>query len=172
MTEPRTETWVMGTVEDVAAFVDEEYKPIWRLVYWELHDAELANDLTQETFARFLGWVRRNPGRPYHRGLLIRMAVNLCRDHRRSRRSAPAPADPALEQSGPASELETRWDIDRAIAELDEHSREVLILHYLLDLSVDEMARILTARPGAVRTRLTRAKARLALRLEGYRDAP
>jgi len=54
-----------------------------------------------------------------------------------------------------------------ALAELDERDREVLALRYLLDLPEREIAAVLDCRPGTVKSRLSRALARLREELGG-----
>ena len=49
----------------------------------------------------------------------------------------------------------------RALATLDDRNREVIYLRYFLDLSEAEMAAVLHCRPGTVKSRLSRALARL-----------
>jgi len=46
--------------------------------------------------------------------------------------------------------------------------REVIVLHYLADLPVDEVAGILDVPVGTVKSRLSRGRAALAARLAGY----
>ncbi len=43
------------------------------------------------------------------------------------------------------------------------------MLHYLADLPVDEVARLLSVPVGTVKSRLSRGRAALASQLEGYR---
>ena len=48
--------------------------------------------------------------------------------------------------------------------------RAVIVLHYLADLPVDEVASLLGVPPGTVKSRLSRARGALAAHLEGYRS--
>ena len=52
-------------------------------------------------------------------------------------------------------------ELRAALAALDERDRTVLGLRYLLDLSEREMAAVLGCRQGTVKSRLSRALARL-----------
>jgi RNA polymerase sigma factor (sigma-70 family) len=49
-----------------------------------------------------------------------------------------------------------------ALAELDRPQREVVVLHYLVDLSVAEIAATLGIAQGTVKSRLSRSRSRLA----------
>ena len=64
-----------------------------------------------------------------------------------------------------------RTDLRAAIAGLPAGFREVIVLHYLADLPVDEVARLLGVPVGTVKSRLSRARAALATQLADYRGA-
>jgi RNA polymerase sigma-70 factor, ECF subfamily len=71
---------------------------------------------------------------------------------------------------------EPRFDADdaaalhRSLATLDVRHREVLVLHFLEDLPVDEVAAIVGCRPGTVKSRIYHAKRALkeALLRQGH----
>jgi RNA polymerase sigma factor (sigma-70 family) len=56
-------------------------------------------------------------------------------------------------------------DLHVAIRRLEEDLRSVVVLHYLADLPVDEVAAILDIPAGTVKSRLSRARTALAARL-------
>ncbi|MBK8801248.1 MAG: sigma-70 family RNA polymerase sigma factor [Fibrobacteres bacterium] len=126
---------------------------------WE-HLSDLAED------AAFGGWIRR-------------IAVNLVRDHwRREKVSVELPGDDdphalADDQPDPESLWETRWEaaqLRQAISELPLAFREAVVLHYLDDLPVEEVSRILDVPKGTVLSRLSRGRARLRLSLAALRE--
>jgi RNA polymerase sigma-70 factor (ECF subfamily) len=90
-----------------------------------------------------------------------RVALNLAVDGHRRRRTrwrmhqASRPPTPA-----PAPG-ETSLDVVRAVRQLPPHQREVIVLHYLLDMSVDDVARELGRPASTVKTQLLRARSRL-----------
>ena len=55
-----------------------------------------------------------------------------------------------------------RVDLHRALQRLSPRHREVLVLHYVAELSVDEVARQLRLPAGTVKSRLSRARRALA----------
>ena len=57
-------------------------------------------------------------------------------------------------------------DLQRALARLPVPQRQVLVLHYVVGLSVDEIARELGVASGTVKSRLSRGRAALAPDLE------
>jgi RNA polymerase sigma-70 factor (ECF subfamily) len=94
------------------------------------------------------------------------VVVNLAR--RRFRRGAMLDkllrrqsAEPALTDLPLGEHL----DLHVAIRRLDADLRSVVVLHYLADLPVDEVAAILDIPAGTVKSRLARARTTLATRL-------
>jgi RNA polymerase sigma-70 factor (ECF subfamily) len=61
--------------------------------------------------------------------------------------------------------LSEKLDLHDAIRTLGPEYRAVVVLHYLADLPVDEVAAVLGAPVGTVKSRLSRARAALAERL-------
>jgi RNA polymerase sigma-70 factor (ECF subfamily) len=144
---------------------------VYRYACWLVGDHDEAEDVAQETFLRLMRTFDRfdssRPLRPW----LIRIARNLARNRWRSARralaalerfrvdrllagtSADASAEPALDPRG------TAWRA--ALARLAEADRQVVILRYLLDLSVEETGQALGLPIGTVKSRASRARARL-----------
>lgn len=141
-------------------------EPVFRLAYLLLSDADEAEDVAQETFIRAHGALGRfSLGRPL-RPWLLRIAANQARNRRRSlRRSlaalqrlfALAPAAVEFDESA-GWERQTLWD---AVRRLGPSDREVLYLRFQLDLAEAEAARVLGVPVGTVKSRTSRALARL-----------
>ena len=94
-----------------------------------------------------------------------RILVNTCRDRLRSRRrvaihSVPAEAsDDAIARSGrlspdPAEAIARRQALAQGLRSLKPEQREVIVLRFYLDLSIDQIAGRVGARPGTVKSRL------------------
>ena len=124
-------------------------------------DRHLAEDLVQETLAKvYVRWHRRigaridNPA-AYAQTTLVRTFLSA----RRRRSSGELPCADVPEGSGsdhaPASDL--RLALLQALDGLAPLDRAVLVLRYLEDLSVAEVADRLGVTPGAVRNRSMRA---------------
>lgn len=133
-------------------------------------DEDEAHEIVQQAFvkawqnihelredAAFAGWVRR-------------IAMNLLRDHwRRTNRFDEIPDDDgpgAFEDPEPdAVDLlvngEQMTHLSDAVANLPEMFRLPVVLHYLDERSVEEVAGILDVPRGTVLSRLSRARARL-----------
>jgi RNA polymerase sigma-70 factor, ECF subfamily len=132
------------------------------LVTGELHEAE---DVVQEAFARAsVRWARlRDYDVP--EAWVRRVAMNLAADRlRRARRQLAA-----LVRLGPASPVPPVQPEDLALLEalraLPISQRQVIVLHHLLGMPVEEVAATLTIPTGTVKTRLARGRRALAARL-------
>ena len=135
--------------------------------------AELADDLTQETYLRVLARprrLRRGAGEfPY----LARTLRNVLTDHRRSQRREPAVvSDEMLADTPPARADGDPYvaaraaEVYAAIAALPETWRDVIAAVDLAGLSYAEAAAVLEIPVGTVMSRLHRARARVAGALE------
>jgi RNA polymerase sigma-70 factor (ECF subfamily) len=78
-------------------------------------------------------------------------------------------ADESLEGTGPALSVPTVLDLERALAELPEVFRSVLLLADLEGFALDEIAEIMDTPVGTVKSRLFRARRLLRHRLQDYR---
>ena len=122
----------------------------------------LAEDLLQEAYARLVPrWdtVRHydNP-EAWVRTVALRLFVSHERRSRVFRRHAPTLPTPA---AGPGP-VPDRVAVETALAGLPVHQRVVVVMYYLLDLPVAEIATELRVSPGTVKSRLARARAHLA----------
>jgi RNA polymerase sigma-70 factor (ECF subfamily) len=138
-----------------------------------------AEDVTQEAFARALArWNRlRNYDLPeaWVRRVALRLATDAGRRLWRARRvstklSAQRPDPPAR----PDDAIEFA-DLGQALRRLPFAQREILVLHYLADLSVEQIAADRGLSTGTVKTRLVSGRRRLERELatgpKAVRDA-
>jgi RNA polymerase sigma-70 factor (ECF subfamily) len=127
-------------------------------VVGSLADAE---DAVQEAFARAsVRWERlRDYDHPD--AWVRRVALNLAASSlRRARRKLVAYRRVGVPPPAPAPG-EDRVVLAQALGRLRRRHREVLVLHYLAELPVEEMARVLKIPVGTVKGRLFRARAAL-----------
>jgi RNA polymerase sigma-70 factor (ECF subfamily) len=175
-----------GNADSFACVVESHQERLLRLCERLLGDAEEARDAAQEVFLkayRKAGEVRPQ-GQVYT--WLYRIAVNHCLNRLRRRRlvrflrwedpeDRDAPAfDPPDGAADPAAVLEARrrWQATRrAIGQLPENQRAVLVLVRFEGLSYKQAAEVLEITEGAVESRLFRAMRRIeaAQEAEGSR---
>lgn len=125
-----------------------------------LRDAELARDAIQEATIR--AWRNlpglRDPGR--FEAWLHRLLVNACLDLARGRRRL-AEVELSEVHDTPVADASARVDdadlVMRMLLRLEPPQRAVVVLHYHLDLSIDQTAAALGIPPGTAKSRLNRA---------------
>lgn len=132
-----------------------------------------AEDAAQEGFVKaYAALGRFRDGEPF-RPWLLRIVANTARNRRRSsgRRHALALRAAQVSPAGadaPADVVAARDDRERLVAalnRLDERDRLVLAYRWFEGMSEAEMATALGCRPGTVKSRLSRAMARLRVEL-------
>src|SRR5437764_6696291 len=133
------------------------------------HDAELADDLVQDTLVRALRSEHLFHGGEV-RSWLYTILTNLNRNRLRSlaRRPTLSPIDDndAPDLAGPEAGAR---DIERALATLVDDQRTALLLVVLEGLSYREVAEVQGVPVGTVMSRLARARAQLKACLDGER---
>jgi RNA polymerase sigma-70 factor, ECF subfamily len=166
--EPTDAEVLARSVHEPGAFrlvFDRHFADVHRYLHHRL-GPDAADDLAAETFVRaFAARARFRPGDgDTARAWLFTIATNLIRDEaRRGRRRVLALGRLAAEP--PAAETELLGERDPALAAalgaLRDEEREVVLLLAWGELSYEEIARVTGVRPGTVRSRLNRARARL-----------
>jgi len=150
-------------------------REVWALVYARWLNADIALDITQETFLRL--WKQWQNGEKIDnpRAWLLRVARNLAEDHAKSAFRRNGTHEPATMNGVKAQDLqpleslekkETFAQVRQMLKELSPADREILTLRYALDYNANKIATILHINATAVHMRLSRARQRLAERLE------
>lgn len=134
--------------------IDEQYDKIYRFCYLRLKHRETAEDITQETFLRYL----EHP--QYHSldktlQILYTIAGNLCKDQFRKKTeleiSDTDPSDENIEDSV-LSEL----SLKQALNKLDDTDREIILLRYINDVPVNVIGKLYDMSRFAVNRRIKR----------------
>jgi RNA polymerase sigma-70 factor (ECF subfamily) len=156
---------------DFAAFYEANYERLVVQLFAVAGNLQDAEDMVQEAFARAcLRWRRLHAyGRPaaWVRRVAFHLALQGLRRARRSLGLAGR-SDPARE---PLRLTAEQLDLVQALGRLSLRHRQVLALHYLADLPVEEIARDLALPVGTVKSRLARARQRLAAQLTDGKEA-
>lgn len=151
--------------------------PLARYVARLVGDAALAEDVLQEVFVRIyrkLRWLR-DPElfRPWAYRIATREAFKALKRERRwkeqVRDEVVLDSLPAARAEAPASGLVE--SLPRLVAQLSPASRAVLILHYLHELPLEEVAAVLGVSTGTVKSRLSYGLAGLRRLLSEEEDA-
>jgi RNA polymerase sigma-70 factor (ECF subfamily) len=156
-----------GSTEAAGVLFDRYWSLAWKAAYAVTVDRELANDAAQEGMQRAFSKLGRfDETRPFA-PWLKRIAINCALDQlRRGRRRSQLENElHAWTVSDAETDLRL-WAIADAVAALGEAKRMVVVLHYWLDLTVEEIAGVLGLPIGTVASRLSRAIAELRQALE------
>jgi RNA polymerase sigma-70 factor (ECF subfamily) len=163
--------------EDAALEMDEETfralyertaRPLWAYLSRIAGSRQLADDLLQETYYRFLRAGAVHESEAHRRNSLFRIATNLARDAHRRSRLRPwldnrATEDPdSIEHPGDTRHVDTRRDLDRAMDRLKPRERAILWLAYAEGSTHREIAAAVGVQPGSVRLMLYRARQKLS----------
>lgn len=146
-------------------FVRRYYPQILTYCRYHCPDRAYAEDLAQETFARFFAVLPRYRHRGKAKQYLYTIAGNLCRDYYKKKREIPLEAEQfsRLEATGEnrLEEVQTLLALEQAMDRLPEEWKEVVILFYFQDLKIAEIADILQIGVPLVKYRLKQARVRL-----------
>ncbi len=150
-----------GSLEAFEALYRTHQAGIYAFIRSQVREAELASDLTQQTFVRAWEGLPRFRASGAFRGWLHRIAANLVRDEAKSGRARLEVSVSALtgdEDDPPiefvsakttemiAVENELRSQVRIALNRLSADQRAVVVMHHLEGMSVTEIARALDVR--------------------------
>jgi len=159
--------------KDRQAFVkayDLYVDQIYRFIYFKVGNKEEAEDLSSAVFLKIWSYLQENNiiDSKTLRPLLYKIARNIIIDHyRKINQSENVSLDKTMEQGGLidvkqdiAQRAEVMYDlmvIETKLPELKEEYREVIIMRYINELSIKEIAEILDKSKGNVRALIYRA---------------
>ena len=173
---PNDETLLVNAANGVepglAAFYDRYAERIYRYALMMSGSVAVAQDVTQELFVYVLENARAYDRRRSRSSAawLYGITRNKLRRVQKPRESTAGAADEVLAPDSP--ERAYQWsaliaETSRAIGRLPEEQREVMILCGLQEVDYATAAAIIGVPVGTVRSRLSRARARLRTVLDG-----
>ena len=143
--------------------------PLLRFCVMYLHDEDLAKDAVQETFVKAYRHLDRFRAESSEKTWLTRIAINTCKDMRRSGwfRHMDRSVTPDMIGERPAPEGREDRELTAALMNLPAKLREVALLCWLQGMTQEEAAGALGISRQAVGSRLNRARQKLRFALEG-----
>ncbi len=146
----------------MALDIEEQYERIYRYCYFRLRDRHLAEDVTQETFLRWLSSdTYRDTGQTIR--YLYTIARNLCADEGRRQDFEPLPEDMMSDSGDPSLSLALRDELER----LSPEDRELLLLRVVNEVPVGVLCKLYGVSRFALYRRLRGILRYLRERLEG-----
>jgi len=149
-----------GTGETLGVLFDRYHAPLYNFYAKLTGDRTLSEDLVQEVFLRILRYRQSyQSGTPF-RAWIYQIARNARVDHyRKTPRHItfePEMAPPVMPKDS-AQQSEEAELLHRALMQMPEEKREILILSRFQELKYNEIARLLGCELGTVKTRIHRA---------------
>jgi RNA polymerase sigma-70 factor (ECF subfamily) len=155
------------------ALVRQYQARIYGIAYHYVCNAEDARDLAQEVFIRLYQNLEACADAEMFLPWIIRITRNACIDHLRRRKTRPRGRDVALDEVRnlpyPGNTPEQQWTansrkrlIYRALNELTDLNREIILLKEIQGMQLDEIASLLNVPLGTVKSRSNRARIELA----------
>lgn len=147
----------------------ETWKELYRFIYYKVQNREEAEDITQETYAKAITYVRNNDVQILeYSGYLKTIALNLIRDRWRAKKRHPEqvdleavnPEEAALEDF--AEELDERLRMEEAMGRLTPEHQKVIELRIIKGYTASETAKLMKKKAGTVRVLQLRAVKALA----------
>ena len=131
-----------------------------------------AEDIVQDVFLSLHTQTRTFNDDEHLKAWLIRVAINKCKNLRRSFRFSRTCSIEDLEHSEAICEMDTESrELRQQIASLPKKYAEVIFLHYYEGYSIKEIAKILRTTESNIKVRLSRGRAKLKDALkEGWED--
>jgi RNA polymerase sigma-70 factor, ECF subfamily len=160
------------------ALVDAYWLRLYGYALRATNNAELAQDLVQETFLRIVRRLSRYDDQGKFEAWLFRILVNLVRDHGRDLSRHPTQST-VMEVDGERIELTDELSgkvpppfdplflqenvdaLQAALMKLSEGDRQILLLRHFADMPFKDIARTLNCPIGTVLARAHRALAKL-----------
>lgn len=151
-----------GDADAFGALYQRYVGKIYRFIFFRIKEQEQVDDLTNEVFLRTWQQLSDSLKIDNLSAYLYKTARHLIIDHYRSRREQVNIE--SIELVDESSDLPAELLSDQAVGELlknidklrDDY-REVLLLRYVADLSIKEIATVIDKSPGAVKVAIHRA---------------
>lgn len=175
-------------MKDLDWIIKEYGKDIYSFCFYLTNNIENADDLFQDTFLVVANKLDRLDVDKNVKSYLCGVAIKLWKNHERKRawrsRIAPEVYNNLIEHDFEMTNEEKSYDehdglacvldkeikinVNRAVSSLKDKYKAVVLLYYMEELSVVEIANILRIPKGTVLSRLDTARKLLKSKLEGY----
>lgn len=167
---------------DVMAFeqlMQRYQRPLFGFIRRQIGDRTEAEDLFQQTLLRIFNGINSCRDPDAFRSWAFGIAANLCRyeGRRQMTHAALGPAGQADNKAGWGASPETaaqtgqlRDRIAKALDALQPRQREVFVLYHYTNLSYDEIAAVVGAPLGTVKSRMNSALEQLRTLLAGLKE--
>src|SRR5437879_738217 len=151
--------------EAFRVFYGRTNRSLWAYLFRTSGRPDVADDLLQESYCRFLAAELPEMDAAESRSYLFRIATNLLRDRWRR---GDLPETVGATEPSCEDDPETRTDVRKALGQLKPRERQLLWLAHVEGFDHREIARLTGLRAASVRVLLFRARRELASALRGH----
>ena len=164
-----------GDTEAFDTLVRKYYRSIYQFCYRRLNgDADTAADITQDVFLKLLENIQAVRMLGKFQNYLLTIAVNTCNNYFKKEKpyvdletlEIVDEADSSLEK---VIRRESQNAVRRAVNELPDYQKEVIILRFYYDLKIKEIATITNASVPTVKSRLQQGLKKLQRYLADFK---
>lgn len=156
----------------------QHFNKTYRTAYMVTGDHQMAEDATQEAFLK--AFVKMETLKDLNKfgawvGVIAsNYAIDLLRKRKRmlfsDNVSEHADSNPGFSPQESWEKTESCQEIRNALAALEPEEREILVLKYFNELSIKEIALVINAPAGTIKSRLFRARKKVKALLQPGRD--
>lgn len=160
-----------GDAEAFTLLFDKYSKKIYRFIYFKISNKELAEDLASQCFLKAWEQIARGQRIKNFQSWLYRIARNLVVDYYRNREKEELRLIYQLEEAGTEDKFNPDENLDREQLEkllflLKSEIREIVVLRFIEQLSIKEIAKIVDKSAANVRVIIHRALKELQEKIE------
>ena len=154
------------TKEQLGTLILDSERQMYVTAKGILKNDQDCGDAIQETIVKAFSKIQTLKKDNYAKTWLIRILINECHNILRKRKNQVSLEDVEWEIGGKTQGKKDYSELYQAVSSLKEDLRMPIVLYYIEDFSVKEIAQILGITEGAVQKRLARARRKLKNQLQ------
>ena len=151
---------------EIETLIQENYKCIYRYCFYHVRNREVAQDITQDVFFKFIKEIDRYKEYGRLKNYLYVIAKNSIRDYIRKTQNVNLKLVEEEDDDGGIDKKLMQMSIWEALDSLDDLDKEIIILRYYQELRIKDISQIIDIPASTVRYKLKNAEKTLKNRLE------
>ena len=151
---------------EIETLIQENYNCIYRYCFYHVRNREVAQDITQDVFFKFIKEIDRYKEYGRLKNYLYVIAKNSIRDYIRKTQNVNLKLVEEGYDDGGIDKKLMQMSIWEALDSLDDLDKEIIILRYYQELRIKDISQIIDIPASTVRYKLKNAEKTLKNRLE------
>lgn len=147
-----------GNKELLEELIKKYYDDIYKFCYYKTGNALISYDLTQETFLKLIKYIGTYKDRGKFKCYLITIAINVCNTYFVEKDTNIEELynnnNYDIKSAKKINRIEQKDVIQKALDELPDKQKDVIILKYYEDFKIKEIAKILGEKVPTIKSRL------------------